>query len=209
MNATVPGPGRARVFVFIDASELVAGPGGSYAAEEVLDWEGFPRRLAVDATSVALLQPAERLSYVGSLIYVRDDPASRTGGGSASKIIDELSKDPLARLRTVPAKMAALGECRACDLAGTSRCHRCRNMNAPTSVLGGAVGHAIATDLFRLLREDAVDIAVLLSADPGLVYAVRAVERRGKRVVHAAFPPRGRELSAASSGMVDLSPPAR
>ncbi len=84
-------------------------------------------------------------------------------------------------------------------------CHHCRNTSWPTGKLGGAVADALATDIFRLVREDALDVAVLLSAQPALGPVIRFVEGRGKRVVHAAFPPRGRELSEVSAGMVDLT----
>lgn len=205
MNAAAKKPARARVVVFIDLPGFLDDLGDASTPESALDWEGFPRWVAVEAASAALLSPMECLSYAGALVYVVDDPSNRSGGGQVAEVIVRLSRDPLVEIRVVRAGPAALGECRACDLAGTPRCHRCRNMSAPSSLLGGAVGNAITTDIFRMLREDSLDIAVLLSSGRGLVHVARAVEVRGKRIVHAAFPPRGRDLSDAASGVIDLS----
>ena len=209
MNEAVQGPETARVFVFIDLPGLLAELGGLPAAEAALDWEGFPAWLAVEATSAALLTPMEGLHYAGALIYAAGDPLGRAGAGAApggaSEVTARLATDPRVEVRMVRAGAAGAGDCLACDLARTPRCHRCRNMTSPLSRLGGAMGDAMAADIFRLVREDALDIAVLLSAEPALRPVVRFVEGRGKRVVHAAFPPRGRQLSEASSGVVDLT----
>jgi uncharacterized LabA/DUF88 family protein len=151
----------------------------------------------------------EGLLNAGALVYAVRDPAHRTSAGSASdgtcEVTALLAKDPRVELRTVAAAATAAGDCLACDLARTPRCHHCRNMTSPLSRLGGSIGAALATDIFRLVREDALDIAVLLTAEPALRPVIKFVEGRGKRVVHAAFPPRGHELSEVSSGMVDLT----
>ena len=200
MSEAARGTETARVFVFIDLLELLAELGGLPAAEEALDWERFPALLAVDGASAALLLPAERLRYSGAFVYV---VAGAPCG--ASRVIAHLATDPRVGVRAARSAPTMAGECLACDLARTPGCHHCRNLNAPLSRPGGAVGGAIAADIFRLVREDALDIAVLLSADPALRAAIRFAQGRGKRVVHAAFPPRGRGLSEAASGMVDLT----
>jgi hypothetical protein len=213
MSGAAQGPVTARVFVFIDLSELLAELGGLPDAVAALDWEGFPAWLAVDAASAALLTPAARLRYAGTLVYVLDEPARRSGRAAraagapdgVSGVIVRLANDPQVEVRVVRATAATAGDCLACDLARTPGCRHCRNTTSPLSCLGGAVGDAIATDIFRLVREDALDVAVLLSAEPALRTVIRFVEGRGKRVVHAAFPPRGRESSEVSSGMVDLT----
>jgi hypothetical protein len=202
MSEAAQGLETARVFVFIDLSELLTELGGMPAAEMALDWEGFPAWLAVDGASAALLTPAERLRYTGAIIYTVGEPADRIG---AAEVIAQLAHDPQVGVRTVRRAAATPGDCLACDLARTPGCHHCRNTTSPLSRLGGAVGDAIAADIFRLVREDALDVAVLLVAEPALRTLIRFVEGRGKRVVHAAFPPRGRELSDASSGVVDLT----
>jgi hypothetical protein len=209
MSEAAQGPESARVFVFIDLPGFLAELGGPPAAETALDWGGFPAWLAVDGTSAALLLPAARLLYSGASVYVLEKSADRTAAGAASAgvsgVIAQLAKDPLVEVRALRESAMTAGDCVACDLARTPGCHHCRNMNSPLSRLGGAVGDAIAADIFRLVREDALEIVVLLAAQPALLSVVRFVEGRGKRVVHAGFPPRGRELSEASSGMVDLT----
>lgn len=196
-------PDPLPVWVLIDLGELVEQLGGAEAAGPALDWGAFPEWLAVDAASAALSFPAERLRFAGAVNYVPDDHPTGPGAADLSHVLARLAQT--SEVRRVQAGPEVLGECRACDLAGTARCHRCRNTSSPAGRFGGAVGNAMAADLFRLVREGAFAVAVVLSADRGLMPALRFVKGRGKLVVHAAFPPKGRDLSEASSGMVDLS----
>ena len=94
-----------------------------------------------------------------------------------------------------------LGECHACDLAHTPGCHHCRNT---VTGAGQGVRDAMTTDLFRLVREDSLDVAVLVSSDLALITVVRFLIGRGTKVVHGAFPPLARDLSASCSGVIDL-----
>ena len=59
-------------------------------------------------------------------------------------------------------------------------------------------------DLLRTSREGEFDWAVVVSSDPRLAAVAKLIARRGHRVVHVGFPPRGRELAAACSAAVDV-----
>lgn len=63
----------------------------------------------------------------------------------------------------------------------------------------------LATDLIRLAWDDAYDTAVLVSADADFIPVVRFVQEKGKRVIHACFPPSGSELQRVCWGSVNLA----
>jgi uncharacterized LabA/DUF88 family protein len=63
----------------------------------------------------------------------------------------------------------------------------------------------MAADMFRLVREDALDVAALVSGDRALVPVIKFLEGRGTRVAVGGFSPGVRELAGAASGLVDLA----
>ena len=62
----------------------------------------------------------------------------------------------------------------------------------------------LVTDLLKHAWEDTYDIAVLVSSDADYIPAVEFVQEKGKRVIHAGFPPDGMELRKACWSSVDL-----
>ena len=65
---------------------------------------------------------------------------------------------------------------------------------------------AIAIDMIKLAREDAWDWAVLVSSDRDFIPAVEFLNGKGRKVLHAGFPPRGSQLAAKCWGSLDLRP---
>jgi len=88
--------------------------------------------------------------------------------------------------------------CGACD-SSSGRCGSGASVTAEE-----AVAAAIRADLLGLSREGALDWAVVVSSDRRLAPVVELLAARRCRVVHAGFPPRGRELAAACWASVDL-----
>jgi len=62
----------------------------------------------------------------------------------------------------------------------------------------------IATDMVMLAWVDSYDIAVLVSSDSDFVPVAQFLQTKGKKVVHAAFPPRGALLSQKCWGSIDV-----
>ncbi len=205
----MPAPDPLSLLVFIDLHELVSGlrlrsellpseqaPPG--AAD--FDWQGFLNRLAVEA-GAALAAPPPGLRYSGAFVYASEEP-----GGEAEALGEAAGRLPAeagVHVATVKGRKDP-GECTACDLARTSRCHQCRS-RASSGVFGGGTTDAIAADAFRLARGETFDVAVLVSADNALAPVARFLKGRGKHVVHGGFPPRGSRLSAVCDAVVDLS----
>jgi uncharacterized LabA/DUF88 family protein len=57
------------------------------------------------------------------------------------------------------------------------------------------VDTAIATDMIKLAWANSYDVAVIVSSDRDFVPVAEFLQTRGLKVVHAAFPPKGSELS--------------
>ena len=194
-------PGSLSVMAFIDLVELRAllsleamgGAGGSDAArggDVATGWRAFPRRLVEEAMVQMDVFAGRPLEFAGARVYV---PLGLLDRAAAAEIVGDN-----VELREVKPTVA---ECRACDLAGTSSCHRCRNLALDPSAL---VAAAIGDDLVRLARDEGIGALVLVTSDSALIPMVRFLERKGKIVVHATVPPRGRDLSAACSAVLDI-----
>jgi hypothetical protein len=207
-----------RVAVFIDLRELEAGLSGVEAGrdrleagEPEIEWESFFRCLAEEAAGRTLEMPVARLRLAGAYVYasldsrnprdrkLKDWAAARLGKEESG--VNEPRGAAPVRLVLLEGS-SGLGECLACDLARTPGCHHCRaSSGAPVA---GGVREALQADLFRLVREDAFDVAVLVSSDLGLIPIVRYLQGRGKRVIHAAFPGRGSDLSRVCAAAFDV-----
>ena len=92
------------------------------------------------------------------------------------------------------------------------RCPEC-HMDVPTCPTCGAdmrgseekgVDVRIATDMIKLAWVDNYDIAVLVSSDRDFIPVAEFLETKGIKVIHGSFKPKGRELTRACWGNVDL-----
>jgi uncharacterized LabA/DUF88 family protein len=63
---------------------------------------------------------------------------------------------------------------------------------------------AIVTDMIKLAWEDAYNVAVLVSADRDFIPAVEFLDSKGRKVVHAGFPPGGMDLARKCWASYDL-----
>ena len=63
----------------------------------------------------------------------------------------------------------------------------------------------IATDMIMLAWVDSYDAAVLVSADADFVPVAQFLQTKGKKVVHAQFPPKGSHLSQKCWGSIDMT----
>jgi uncharacterized LabA/DUF88 family protein len=62
--------------------------------------------------------------------------------------------------------------------------------------------------MIRLAWEEAYDLAVLATSDRDLVPAVEFLSLKGRKVVHAGFPPLGSDLARACWASFDVYPGA-
>jgi hypothetical protein len=94
--------------------------------------------------------------------------------------------------------------CNACPLGGTPECRRCRASIAGSG--GQTTTDAISVDIFRAAREEAFDVAVIVSSDTALIPVARHLKTKGLLVVVCGFLPRGLEMSRECSAFLDIGP---
>lgn len=63
----------------------------------------------------------------------------------------------------------------------------------------------IATDMITLAWENTYDIGVLVSADSDFVPLAEFLQKKGKKIIHGKFPPKGAELTQKCWGHIDLT----
>lgn len=97
---------------------------------------------------------------------------------------------------TCPACHGEVAECPICkaDLRGTQE---------------KGVDTRIATDMISLAWSNGYDVAIILSADRDFVPVADFLQQKGIKVIHAAFPPSGSQLSQRCWGnfsVINLMP---
>lgn len=83
-------------------------------------------------------------------------------------------------------------KCPVCQ-ADTKTCHACGGDMRGTEEKG--VDTRIATDLISLAWSNGYDVAIVLSADRDFVPVADFLQSKGIKLIHAAFPPKGSQLS--------------
>ena len=63
----------------------------------------------------------------------------------------------------------------------------------------------MATDMISLAWVDNYDIAVLVSSDRDFVPVAEFLETKGIKVIHGAFPPKGKEVSKKCWGSINIA----
>ena len=188
------------VTVLIDLAELLAGLSEGTHGSVPVDWDRIFTWLA-DGAAAALSLPVHEFRRSGTRVYV---PTANEAASPALEALAGLTAAPGTTVVRVKGR-PGLSECLACDLARTPGCHHCRNLTAATGMLRSPVSDTMAADMFRRVREDALDVAALVSGDRALVPVIKFLEGRGTRVAVGGFSPGVRELAGAASGLVDLA----
>lgn len=197
VSASIPGARQQRVYAFFDLREIRRGLEDAVDGAYELDWDHLVPWLATEAVAATVGLPVADLRPVGASVYV---PAGGAAGAGALRWASLMPIDAPG-ITVVLEQDAGVRQqyCGGCNLR-TGTCGGC----GLGRVGGGEGGLAVRSDLLRWSRDDAFDWAVLVSADTRLVPVVDFLATRGRRVVHAGFPPRGARLAAACSGAVDL-----
>lgn len=160
------------------------------------DWAALPDVLM---RSLARLPLGDELDFQGMRVYASCDPDDENlrrwlenfverQPGTAVTILERRRRYDHIR-------------CRACGYE-TGTCPSCGQTLMWSAEKG--VEAALISDLFDLALGDAMDVAVLVSSDSDFTYPVGVVQRRGIKVVNAAWRGAGQELARASWATVDL-----
>ena len=185
-----------RVYIFVDFWNLSLGLNERHHGKFMLDWKALVPWLVSEAARVAGVPDA---SYRGMGVYGSYNPKREA----------KLKNWMLGWLDSQPGVQVVLKERRRKHPPKCPSCHNsvetCPDCGVPfekTEEKG--VDTAIATDMIRLAWENAYDIAVLVTSDADFIPAVEFLDQRGKRVIQAGLPPKGKHLATKCWGNFDL-----
>lgn len=198
-------PSRSRIRLFIDywnlqltINEIVSERTGVPDSRFLIDWLRFPGLVASKAASVA---GVDQFSYDGTIVYCSSDN-SPEGVKFRNWAQNWLNRQPGIQVECRARKPKARLHCPSCNGKVIPLCPVCSNPIRGKTEKG--VDTAIATDMIRLAWEGAYEIAVLVSLDADLVPAVEFLDAKGRKVIQAGFPPKGKDLMTACWGSFDL-----
>ncbi|MHB9154879.1 MAG: NYN domain-containing protein [Endomicrobiales bacterium] len=189
-----------RFKVFIDYWNFQLMVNGAKGDPRVrIDWRIVGQFLAKQAS---LKTGDTTYSYEGTNIYTSYNPKTETKTylnwvNTFLKVQPGVQVDCSERRTKMPPK------CPDCHKE-ISSCPNCGGKMFGTVEKG--VDARIVTDMIRLAWENAYDVAVLVSSDRDLIPGVEFLDAKGKKVIHAGFPPIGSELSQSCWGSFSVIP---
>jgi len=201
--AQAPRPLRIRVFIdfwnfqlSLNEREAAKRKVDDYRFE--VDWKSVGPWLAQKAAAV---MGTSSHSFDGVIIYASHDPRTEEGRKFHRWATTWLGKQAGVTVHCRERKPKEPPKCPVCYKKITD-CPHCSQPIKATQEKG--VDTLIATDMIRLAWEDAYDVAVLATSDRDLVPAVEFLNLKGRKVVHAGFPPLGADLARASWASFDV-----
>lgn len=194
-------PLRLRVFVDfwnlqLTLNERVAEQNGVPEARVKIDWVQLPNVLIREAARILAVTD---FSYDGMIVFTSYNP--KTEKKYHKWATNFLDRQPGIQVQCHERRPKRPPRCPVCH-EPIKDCPKCGVRMAGTTEKG--VDTAIATAMIRLAWEQAFDVAILVSSDADLVPAVKFLDLRGFRVIQAAFPPAGIDLSRACWGTIDI-----
>lgn len=137
-------------------------------------------------------------SYEAMHVYGSHDPDMKKAVGFLNWFSKTLNRMPgvyaTSRARQ---KIKSPPKCPSCQKE-VSFCPSCNSDMRGTQEKG--IDTLIATSMIKLAWADVYNVAVLVSSDRDFVPVVEFLQSKGIKVIHASFPPLGRELSQECRG---------
>ena len=165
-----------------------------------VNWRGLGAWLADKACqTIGVLD----YSFDGVIIYASYNPKTDEGKRFHGWASGKLNRYPGVHVICKERRPKGLPRCTSCHKLITNCPHSdCKAPIVATEEKG--IDTFIATDMIRLAWEGAYDFAVLASQDSDLVPAVEFLAQKGRKIIHAAFPPMGAELTTACWAFFDV-----
>lgn len=145
-------------------------------------------------------------SFDGVIVYTSHDGRTEEGSKFHKWATGWLDRQAGVTVECLERKPKAPPKCPACHETIIT-CPHCSQTIRAMHEKG--VDTLLVTDMIRLAWEEAYDLAVLASSDRDLIPAVNFLSQKGRKIVHAGFPPAGSELSAACWASFDVFPSAK
>lgn len=205
-GTTAPIIRAVRIRVFVDfwnfqltLNERVGSSRGNPDLQFAIDYQKIGPWLAKKAAGV--IPGAGQYSFDGMTIYTSYDPRKEGGKRFLNWVNSWLSKQPGVHVECRERKPKAPPKCPVCR----EEIRDCPHCSKPIQGSGEkGVDTLIATDMIRLAWEDAYDVAVLATSDRDLIPCAEFLRTKGLKVVHAAIPPKGADLTKASWASFDV-----
>ena len=185
----------SRVRVFMDFWNFQLGM-TDYDPNFRVDYNKLPGVLVTEAT-----EPTGIGTYEGICIYVSIDSSSEGDRKLKDFLCNTVNRMHGYEIRIFERRRANPPRCNTCQ-AEVLVCPACKSTLKRTVEKG--VDTAIVTDMLQHAWDDTYDVGVLLSADADFIPAVKFLNRRGKKIVHASFTSLGRNLSNECWKQIDL-----
>lgn len=191
--------GRYRVRVFVDFWNYELHMKETDQAF-LTDWKAFGPALVKAAIDV--VNPNATPDYQGLNVYASFDDQSPSDEGFRRWATTVLDTFPGVNVSLVPRQKKASGpKCPSCHHV-IEDCPSCGNSMRGKEEKG--VDTRMVTDMISLAWADNYDIAVLASTDRDFVPVAEFLQTRGIKVIHAAFPPKGAQLTQKCWASVNL-----
>jgi hypothetical protein len=196
---TVP---DVRVRIFVDFWNFQLEMRNRLGPDFQLNWQQLGPWLAKKAGQ--LLVESERIGiirYDGLHVYLSYNPNTQSDAKFRNWAHTVLDRFPGVEVIARERKTKHPPKCPSCHAEIT----KCPARGATTiGTVEKGIDTAIVTDIIRLAWEDSYDLAVLISSDRDFIPAVEYLNAKGRKVIHAGFPPKGFELAKKCWASMDL-----
>lgn len=171
----------------------------------MVDWRPVGPLFAAEAGK--LVAPGGSVVFEALHVYGSFDPAKTQDGKLKHWFTNTLDRMPGTHVVLVE-RQQKMGypKCPHCQ-AEVTHCPSCGGDMRGTEEKG--VDTRIVADMISLAWANAYDVAVLVSSDRDFVPVAEFLQTKGIKVVHAAFPPKGSNLSQkcwANFNVINLMP---
>jgi uncharacterized LabA/DUF88 family protein len=167
-----------------------------------LDWQQLGPWLARQAGAQFLaIEKRGQVRYDGLHVYLSYNPKNPSDGKLRNWANNVLDRFAGVEVVSKERKTKFPPSCPSCHQA-IAICPHCQAEMTGTVEKG--IDTAIVTDMIRLAWEDSYDLAVLVSSDRDFIPAVELLNAKGRKVIHAGFPPRGMDLARKCWASIDL-----
>lgn len=185
------GGGVVRVRAFIDFWNFQLAL-KKWRSDFNLDWKGLGPWLTTQAGQTMPDVSPANMRYQGLHVFLSYNATSGKD--------DALKRWATTVLDRFPGVEVVIKERRPKNAPNCPTCHTpvetCPHCSASMrGTMEKGIDTAIVTDMIRLAWEDAYDVAVLMSADADFIPGVEFLNTKGRKVIHAGFPPSGMDLA--------------
>ena len=183
-----------RVRIFIDFWNFSLGM-KQYNESYRLDWRKLPALLVSEAC------PNGSGTYEGACVYASVNLKSEGDRRLKDFLSNVINRMPGYEIKIAERKPKSSPKCNSCQYQITN-CPSCEGKLELTTEKG--VDTAIVTDMLQHAWDNTYDTGVLLSGDADFIPAVKFLNLKGKKMVHASFINLGQDLANQCWMQVDL-----